>query len=222
MTPAIAAMPQPMVTAISDNDIQGGMRWMSFSAARAAWLYNVANAMLIVSLVGGLVATFLIVWMGNLKERNASAEASHLKERIAGADARAAEANRMAEQERLARVRIEAGLASRRLSSDQTSRFVSALIAAKGTIQGVDITLLGDEEAHAFGLELARAIQSAGVPVDITQVGVMAPPRYGLLVMDTPAGALKAVLDAADVPAQYTSATRAVPSILVGLKPPPF
>ena len=195
---------------------------MSLSAARAAWLYNAANIMLIISLVAGVVATALIVWMGNVKEQYANADADSLKERIAQADARAAEANRLAEGERLARIKIEAGLASRRLSPEQMSKFASTLRAKRGSLLGVIVTVLGDQEAHEFGLYIAKAVDAAGIPVRVDVTSIMVPPPYGLHVADTPSGTLKAALDAADVPAQYDRAPSSSPNILVGLKPPAF
>lgn len=139
---------------------------------------------------------------------------------IAGANARAAEANQVAEEERLARVRIEAGLASRRLSTAQAARFTSTLAAARDMLPALNITLLGDQEAQAFGSDIVAAAQAAEIKVSVSRVGIMAPPMYGVLVIGKSSGTLMAALAAAGVSqVQYTSST--TPAIIVGLKPPP-
>jgi hypothetical protein len=69
----------------------------------ASRLYGWANIGLIVGLVIGVIATILIVWMGNTKE-------SYLAKRVSEANSAAAEANERAEnaRERAAKLELEA------------------------------------------------------------------------------------------------------------------
>jgi hypothetical protein len=150
-------------------------------------------------------------------------ETARLGAVVAEANARAAEANRIAETERLARVKIEAALAGRKLNPDQVSKLIVALAAVRPRIQAINVTRLGDREASEFAMDIIRAVLAAGINVAVSDVGVMAPPVYGLLVTDTADGLLKAALTEADIgPATYADRSSATPSIFVGLKPPPF
>ena len=78
------------------------------SLAWATWLFNAANIALIASLAGGVVATFLIVWMGNVKEEYAIREASDLRARLSVTDAKTAELN-------AANLKLEAQIQPRRI-----------------------------------------------------------------------------------------------------------
>lgn len=152
------------------------------------------------------------------QERTAELEVA-----VAEANARAAEANRVAEEERLARVRIEAGLASRRLTRSQAAQFTSTLTAARIPLPALTITVLGDQEPKAFGEDIVTAAQSSGIRVNVRSIGVMAPPQYGILVTDTADGTLMAAFAAAGVlQVRDSPNSNATPTILVGLKPPPF
>jgi len=82
---------------MADKSNQGGKGvWPSFETASR--LYDVANFALIASLVVGVAATVLLVWMGNVKE-------GYLRRDVASAGERAATANERAailEKENLA------------------------------------------------------------------------------------------------------------------------
>jgi hypothetical protein len=202
--------------------------WPSLEAA--TFVSDVANFALLASLVVGVIATALIVWMANVKEAHWDHDRQASRERVAGlessvadADARAADANRIAEGERLARIKIEAGLASRRLTPDQSAKLTAALRGMAAQVPVINVTRLGDKEAFDFGTDLIQAIRAAGVQVNLSQIGMVTPPPYGLNVADNPAGALREALEAASIsPVTYAVNTSAIPSILIGLKPPPF
>jgi hypothetical protein len=205
-------------------------RWLVW-ADRAYFGMAIAAAIATaLTIVAGIAQNRLAARIADAKDRafadfklNTEAQARTLNAAVADANARAAEANRVAEEERLARVKIEAGLASRRLGPDREPKFIASLIAFRGSLPAINVTILGDLEAREFGVDLAKAIQRAGVPVRFDETGVMVPPPYGLLITDTPSGALKAAFEAAGVPqVTYASAVSAVPTILVGLKPPAF
>ena len=111
--------PDTSTTAIADNTNQGesGM-WPS--EATASLIANIANIALIASLVVGVLSTFLAVWMGNVKE-------GYLKREIANAHERAAELNKKAEEDRLARVKIEQRLAPRHITQKQQEAIATKL-----------------------------------------------------------------------------------------------
>jgi len=111
------------------------------SLETASRVSDVANIALVCSPIVGVVATAMIVWMSSVKEsywendrRQSSEKIASLGSAVAEADARAAEANRKAEEERLARVKIEEKLAPRRLSPEQSERISTQMLEwAKNT-----------------------------------------------------------------------------------------
>jgi hypothetical protein len=203
------------------------------SLETASRVSDVANIALVFSLVIGVVATMLIVWMGGVKEAHWDSDRRHSRELIAGLDAgvaeanaRAAEANERAESERLGRIKIEAGLASRRLTTEQRSRLSDALASIRGRLPVVLVAVLGDKEAQDFGKAIGATIKSAGIQVQLTGIGVMSPPPYGIQIADGPDGLLTAAFGTAGIDTTSVSSLPVpggnVPAILVGLKPPPF
>lgn len=159
-------------TMAPDSESQGRIArkrmWPSFETATR--LYDIANFFLIGTLVVGVVATALVVWMGNVKEEylrrdlaetNARAEeaiatakqaesnlagansrAEEAKAAAAVANARAAEANQKAEEERLARVQIEERLADRRLTDEQAENISNKVKSFTG--QEYEVTTYWD------------------------------------------------------------------------------
>jgi hypothetical protein len=116
----------PITTPIADKGNQGAIQ-MWPSEELASRLYDLANWGLIAGLVIGVVSTIFLVWMGNAKE-------SHLQRRLADTNAiaalaneRAAEANQKAEEERLARVKIEERMGGWTLEKDAQSRITDKL-----------------------------------------------------------------------------------------------
>jgi hypothetical protein len=100
------------------------MAWLS--EVWASRLYDGANITLVVALVLGVIATGVVVWSGKQKDE-------YLSPRLAATTQRAAEANRLAEQEHLARVRLEDKLAGWRLSAPAQSRVIDAIRNYAGT-----------------------------------------------------------------------------------------
>jgi hypothetical protein len=127
----------------------------------AIWLYDLANFVLICSLVAGVIATFVIVKSGNVKEHHWDILRKEADERIAEANARAAEANRIAEGERLARIKLEKEMAWRSLDSEQVAKLVSELNRFAGQPFEI-ITYPNDPEALSFSRELTDALAKAG------------------------------------------------------------
>ena len=98
--------------------------WTSLESA--SFWNSVANLGLIVGLVIGLISTLVIVFTGKVIQRESN-------ERIAIAERQAAEANRKAEEERLARVKIEEKLAPRFLTEEQYNNLRDKLVVFAGT-----------------------------------------------------------------------------------------
>lgn len=131
-----------------------------------------------------LVIPNALIWIGVAGEllfggraRSASDELSaEAQERIAQADARAAEANEKAEKERLARVKIEARLAPRHLTSDQQERIASRL-SRWAILPGTDMrqSVAVFPTTHVFESEnlatlIANALTAAGWDVSRNEV----------------------------------------------------
>ncbi len=99
-------------------------------------------------------------------EANAKAEGFRLD--IAQANARAAEANRIAEQERLARLQLEARLADRILLPTQEQNLEKAFTGLKG--KTVDVAILGDTmEIAQFSGKIIDCMRRSGVLMNISR-----------------------------------------------------
>src|SRR5215472_16135374 len=93
-----------------------------------------ANFSMILSLAIGVISTVLIVWMSNIKESFWDEDRRESRERIAELTAQGeqlredtAEATERAEAEMIARIKLEAKLAPRRLSGEDTDKMVAIL-----------------------------------------------------------------------------------------------
>jgi hypothetical protein len=169
--------------------------WPSFETA--AWWQDAANIALIGALVIGVIATALVVWMGNVKEEylrrdlavtnaraeeakadasqslaaakqaesnlaGANARAEEAKAESAEANARAAEANKIAEGERLARVKIEERLAPRSITQKQIDGLSKRLKPYSGI--SIDILQIGESpEITNFRSLLENPLRAAGL-----------------------------------------------------------
>lgn len=151
-----------------------GEKHMSISFETAALVQDVANWVLIGTLFVGVVATYLIVWMGNIKEEyfsqsiaSANAEAARAKEGAARALQGASEANVAAEklrveaeQARLETEKIKATVQWREIPQDKIDKLTSLL--AKNP-SGCQIQYVAnDPEAFALALRYTTAFKKAG------------------------------------------------------------
>lgn len=99
-------------------------------------------------------------------EADAKAEGFRLD--IAQANTRAAEANRVAEQERLARLQLEARLADRILLPIQEQNLEKAFAGLKG--KTVDVAILGDTmEIAQFSDKIIACMRKAGVLLNLSR-----------------------------------------------------
>src|SRR5260370_661994 len=162
-----ADMPEKTIMPIANSGNQGGIR-MWPSEDWASRLYDIANWFLIAALIVGAVSTVLLVWMGNVKEvylkRDLAAtgdRAAHAEERAGRLEKDAAELRKAAEDVRLARVRIEASVAWRRLTEKQKADIGASL--KRFANQGVSFwSNTGDVEAQLFAADIAEAVTRAG------------------------------------------------------------
>ncbi len=132
----------------------------------------------------GVVGEFLVDRMAGpiIKRRDAAqrSEIAELSRQTADSNAPAAEANRIAEQERLARVQLEAKLAPRSLSTEQQARIRSELTKLAG--RSVTVTFINDNfEAAAFASQIRDVFSQAKWV--ITQFSQMTPGGNGLPIV---------------------------------------
>lgn len=135
--------------------------WPSQEAASR--VYDLANLGLIVGLVIGVVATILIVWMGNIKEgylrrgfADANARAEEAKAEAAASQQRAAQAEERAAESKLALARFRA---QRKLTPDQRKEFIAKLKEFSGT--AFDIAG-SSHETLVFALSIESVLTEAG------------------------------------------------------------
>lgn len=123
---------------MAENGSQKGLRmWPSFETA--SWLYDLANVAFIASLVIGVAATVLLVWMGNIKEGYLRRDVAGATTRAAEAEARSSEANASALK---AQLELEKFRAPRSLSNRQIQDIANRLDKFKG--QKFEITTFWD------------------------------------------------------------------------------
>ena len=145
------------------------------------------------------------------------ADAANAKSEMAKQQTRAADAER-------ALLELQQRLAHRRISQSDHDRLVVSLRPFRGSV--IQLTKLGDAEAAQFADDVLTILNDAGWAVQLSNVGMMAPPRYGLVCTvdsSTPAGkALAAALHTLPTATVRSGGLQpgVVGNILVGLKPP--
>lgn len=192
------------------------------------WLV-IFGLLVAVGTVGGAVVGYIHWRKGNELQQLQSAENLRLQARIAEAEAQAAEANKKAEEERLARVKIEERLAPRRLTLDRLRRFLDIL--RKGPKGPVDIQFAAnDAEASAFASQIRDALRNAGWDAHITAAFVSVESLQGLVVTVYNAdrapvhvAVLKNALEQVGFPVSVRPSDQSVPEgivrLFVGQKP---
>ncbi len=119
----------------------------------ASRVYDVANWFLIGGAGITVVATILVVWMGNVKE-------TYLRTNLAVTGLAAAEANEKAEREKLARMKIEKRLAPRSLSVPQIIAIAAKLQRFKGQ-KFQFVSYQDDQEVLGLVRQIASALLAA-------------------------------------------------------------
>jgi len=216
-----------MKSSLSSSDGGGPMGWNSIDGLSS--VMRTANWVIAASVLVTFVCTVVVI-VADKKRESLTREADLAKEHeialinqsASDANARAAEANRIAEQERLARLRIEERLAWRRVSPKEHSAIVAALKQYAGT--RVYVVKLGDPEAGVFADDLMKTLTDSKWAVAERDMGTVVPTPYGLqcrIDETTPAGkslakALSSLPTAQIVPVSGSDAL-----LIVGLRPQP-
>lgn len=175
------------------------VRFLMFdlSASEANFWFNISNLILFVGAVAVAIGTYGTIKMGALKEKfsderttelenqtaNAKAELGKAQVAIAEATVRAAEANRVAEQERLERVRLEAKLAPRRLSGEQAANLSSQLASMPAMDIGV-VSRLTDVEGKDFADDIANSLK--GTRLRPVRIENWTKPDKGIFIATAP------------------------------------
>jgi len=117
------------------------------SEAIAARLYDIANIALIVVLIGGVIATSLVVWMGNVKEE-------YLKQHLADTQLETARLQQ-------ANLELQKNVRGREITDQQHDQIIGA---AKGVKIPELVTYIArDPEARWYGLSLVGVFQELGM-----------------------------------------------------------
>jgi hypothetical protein len=122
-------------------------------------LYSTANVALILSLAVGVIATVLIVWMGNVKE-------AYLRRDLAGASKAAAEANA-----RAAEAALQLGqLTNPRVVSPEMEAMLIKALSPFGPHQFVGVGVLPvTVEGAALAMQLVDVLKRAGLMASMQQ-----------------------------------------------------
>lgn len=127
-----------------------------------------------------------------IKEANSSAELADLKTQMLSTKLRQAlvrqehleganrELSTSLEHEHQQRLLLEAKLSPRHLLDNQAQTMTRLLLPFRGT--GIGFTRIQDPEAWKFAEEMFRPLYFAGWHLTDNEVGVFAPPQYGVLL----------------------------------------
>jgi hypothetical protein len=139
------------------------------------------------------------------------------------ADRKISEANERAAKANLETERLRQQFASRRLSAEQAKLLLVELNRIREEISLVTIFRLGEIEANAYATDILKVFSGAGIRTNVIDSGSMSPPTYGIYISGTGKAKILAAFAAAEIEAK-TSPTSEItfPSIVIGLKPPPF
>jgi hypothetical protein len=147
-----ARTPETKTMPVTDKVNHGGIG-MWPSEEWASRMYDLANFGPLASLIAGVVSTWLIIWMGNVKE-------AHLRRYVADTNMRAVELSRELQGERHARIEIEERVAWRRLTNEQQSEIGKRLSSFSGQLASIWYNA-GDQEGALFATDISKALQMA-------------------------------------------------------------
>jgi len=129
----------------------------------ADFLFNLANVVLIVGAAAVLLGTIGAIAMGAAKEHFSSERISANETETARANESAAIANKLAETERLARIKLEVKIAPRRLTDVAAQQFAATLAP---TIAGMTIDVVSYDamgpDVPLLATDIVTALNAAG------------------------------------------------------------
>jgi hypothetical protein len=204
-------------------EVESAAYWLS-------WI-NVAKITGAFLVAIGVAAEFVGDWVAKpLEDRISAAREAELakaNENAATARERTAQLEVTLEQERAARIRLQKQSADRHIDDEQQAILSKAIAAGPPNIR-VFLTLLSDQEAAAFGEELARALQKAGASiVGVGRGNTIYPPPVGVIVEYNDENkptitVLKALREAGiETSGKPTFPEVAMVRLIVGVKPNP-
>lgn len=145
----------------------------------AAWLSDWANLFLLGSLVFGVIATFVVVQTGNVKERHWDKDRQQASERIALATKLGNEATERTEELRAKNLALEAQIQPRRLTDQQANQMLPLIAPFAGTTVKV-VSASQDVEAAVLGAQIIQVLQAAKLNV---QDARMTQQSFGAIIL---------------------------------------
>lgn len=168
-------------SAIMDkSSLEALIKWLEIWSA-------VFGVVVVLGVAGESFFGIRLLWNSWKLQRLQMAESEVLRSDVAQANARAAEANRKAEEEKVARLKIEAQLAPRQLSSHQEDVIVRFMRQYKDapleTATMIDVCAYGpDPEAMKLANQIVGALAKSGCKVTRDQPGESGRAPLGILV----------------------------------------
>ncbi|MBA9063158.1 hypothetical protein GGQ91_002546 [Methylobacterium fujisawaense] len=195
------------------------MSMPTISSPLASLLFDVSNVVLSLGAAAVLIGTLGVIWMGSVKERysderiaaneaktataNAAAEtaradAARADERAGLANEVAAKANQRASEADLARAKLEARLAPRRLT-DEEKRALQQVLGKRRDYKQIDVISEGSPEATYFASQFVEFFRSIGLESTLRlDTFVSGPTPAGPFVLRSdPAGIIREALSSA-------------------------
>lgn len=201
-------------------------------------VFSLANTLLVISLVVGVVSTFAIVKSGKIRDTVLTQKLADANKAAGDANKLAADANKEAEilkqsnvtlglqleQERIKRLELEKRVEPRHLSDEQRALLVSELRSSGW--KRVEIIWVGDGEPEFYARDLGSAFEQAGVVVHVHTLNPFIPSAWGLAVVKSAnydSSRLKAILDEAGVESKSAETNDMLgqkdhPTIVVGAR----
>jgi len=125
-------------------------------------VFGLSNIALTIGAALVLVGTAGAFWSGGIRDKYSDERITSNEAKTAQAVAEAAQANQRAEEERLARVKIEERLAPRSLTAAQEAGFQNKLSKFEGTSLDILIYGGGSEDALPLAGMIAATLRAAG------------------------------------------------------------
>ncbi|MDT8836521.1 hypothetical protein ParKJ_03765 [Paraburkholderia fungorum] len=130
-------------------------------------VFGLSNIVLTIGAALVLLGTAGAFWSGGIRDRYSDERITSNEAKTAQAVAQAAQANQRAEEEKLARVKIEERLAPRSLTGAQETNLQNQLSKFAGTSLDILIYGGGSEDALPFAGMIATTLNAAGWKVRV-------------------------------------------------------
>jgi hypothetical protein len=170
------------ITSAKPRRLMVDMFNLSQKAADTA--FSVFNILSIIGAALVFVSVIRIFWSSGIRERFSDERIARNEKETAQANERAANAELETAKARLATEQLRQQIASRTLAPQQAQKLTAALKAVRTQLPKIRIDLLGDREAHTYGVQIVNAIESAGIQAEVIVTGSLGHPLYGLTLSD--------------------------------------